>query len=136
MAIALTPTATTTFTLEADRDKPPEQQSKFFLGVPPPALNVFLSGLVQDCGGDSAKLSAESTMRLMFEMLRACLRGWENFPAGGDPIEFKSERHTLCGIPLQAASMESIALLDWTDAMEIATAAQAQQRITQDDRKN
>lgn len=132
MAIARSTTETFTYVTLADRQQPPERQTKFLLRRLSTKLMLSLQNLRE---GDEAAIG-----KWMIVALRAGIAGWENFcDETGAPIEFAADagRKAVFGIELdRSASEDSINRLATEDATEIALAIMRGNQVTVDDAKN
>jgi hypothetical protein len=84
MAIARLRTAVEDYTLEEDRELPPEEQSVFKLKI----LSPHESARLQD------RMTGEKTYAMnTLDAVREGLKGWENLnDADGNPIKFKGSK--------------------------------------------
>jgi hypothetical protein len=126
------------YVLKADRELPPEQRTTFHLRRLSNRTMTALQNLATYSLQNADIKVATGTQRWV--TLKAGLAGWTNFlMPDGTPAEFRlfEGSTTLHGVELASSVRdESLELLDYADAMELADAIVDGNELTKADAKN
>lgn len=126
------------YTLRADLALPPERRTQFHLRRLPNKAMTALQNLATYSTKSSDITVATGTQKWV--ALKAGLEGWSNFlmPDGSEaPFRRTEGPRTVHGVEvLNPVSDETLELLSFEDAMELADAIVTGNTLTQDDAKN